>query len=81
MTCPKHETQEEYAHCNKVTLFEIIAKNAKAVVDGRRKLMSLMGTGKPWDDQQKVVQENVARLEASVKDAEIASLLHDSSEK
>ena len=80
MTCPKHETTEEYAHCNEVTLFKRIAKDAKGLLEARGRLMALMGTGQAWDDQQIVVQNCIRSLEASVHDADFAGLFRDSSD-
>lgn len=74
MTCPKHDSPEEMAHCNRLTLFERVARDAKAVLEARQKLMNLMGMGVEWDRQQEVVQSCVKSLEASVRDADIAGV-------
>lgn len=74
MTCPKHDSPEEFSHCNRLTLFERVATDAKAVLEARQKLMNLMGMGQAWDDQQAVVQSCVKSLEESVRDADIAGV-------
>lgn len=79
MTCPKHETPEEYEHCNRMTLFSRIARDAKGVLEARQRLMNLMGMGAEWDNQQVVVQNCMKSLEASVRDADLAGLFRESS--
>ncbi len=75
MTCTvEHATQEDRDHCTRATLFERVAREAKGLLEARERLMTLMGTGQPWDDQQIVVQNCVKSLEASVREADMAGL-------
>jgi cobalamin biosynthesis protein CobD/CbiB len=66
--------KQEFEHCNRVALLERVAKDAKAVLEARKKLMNLMGRNAEWDKQQDVVQAAVKQMEDSVRDAEIAGL-------